>query len=105
MRQQVNFKIIYLDGWVFIFFSLFFTRIGLDDLPQSISFFTSVEVDRALRKEAQMDCKTPSNPHGLTVGYGIPPGESLDILHALKKANGIDLNEWPWHKKLTAQNS
>lgn len=74
------------------------TRIGLNDLPQSIAFFASVEVDRALRKEAQMDCKTPSNPHGLTIGYEIPLGESLDILNALKKSEGNDLNEWPWHK-------
>lgn len=73
-------------------------RIGLDDLPQSIAFFTSVEVDKALRKEAQMDCKTPSNPYGLSVGYGIPLGESLDILKAIEKAEGCDLNEWPWHK-------
>lgn len=76
----------------------FLTRIGLDDLPQSIAFFTTVEVDRALRKEAHMDCKTPSNPYGLSIGYGIPLGESLDIVTAINKANGCDLNEWPWHK-------
>ena len=78
---------------------LFQHRIGLDDLPQSIAFFTSVEVDRALRKEAQLDCKTPSNPYGLSIGYGIPLGESLDIAAAIEKANGCDLNEWPWHQK------
>lgn len=71
----------------------------MNDLPQSIAFFVSVEVDRALRKEAHMDCKTPSNPHGLSVGYGIPVGESLDIENAIKKANSCDLNEWPWHKQ------
>lgn len=76
-------------------------RIGLNDLPQSIAFFASVEVDRALRKEAQMDCKTPSNPHGLSVGYGIPLGESLDIQQTIEKANSCDLTEWPWHKKKT----
>lgn len=74
-----------------------FHRIGLDDLPQSIAFFTSVEVDKALRKEAQLDCKTPSNPYGLSVGYGIGLGESLDIQQAIEKANGCDLNDWPWH--------
>lgn len=46
-----------------------------------------------------MDCKTPSNPHGLSVGYGIPLGESLDIQNSIEKANSCDLNEWPWHKQ------
>lgn len=72
--------------------------IGLNDLPQSIAFFTSVEVDLALRKEASMDCKTPSNPHGLAAGYGIPAGESLDVIKSIEKANGNDLNQWQWHK-------
>lgn len=70
----------------------------MDDLPQSIAFFQSVEVDKALRKEAQMDCKTPSNPHGLSIGYGIPVGETLDILKTIEKAEGCDLNQWPWHR-------
>lgn len=74
-------------------------RIGLNDLPQSVAFFTSVEVDRAMRKESRMDCKTPSNPHGLTTGYSIPLGESLDIRESIQKANGCDLNDWPWHKQ------
>lgn len=45
-----------------------------------------------------MDCKTPSNPHGLSVGYGIPVGETLDILKTIEKAEGCDLNQWQWHK-------
>lgn len=63
-------------------------QLGLYDLPQSVAFFTSVEVDTVLRKEAHQDCCTPSNPHGLSRGYGIPQGESLDIYQALKKAGG-----------------
>ncbi|KAJ9598238.1 hypothetical protein L9F63_011059 [Diploptera punctata] len=62
--------------------------LGLSDLPLSVAFFASVEVDTALRKEAHNDCTTPSNPHGLSKGYGIPPGESLDIYKALEKAGG-----------------
>ncbi|XP_026478855.1 DNA polymerase subunit gamma-1, mitochondrial-like [Ctenocephalides felis] len=61
-------------------------RLGLNDLPQSVAFFSSVEVDKVLRKEATADCVTPSNPRGLQAAYGIPPGESLDIISALKKA-------------------
>uniref|UniRef100_A0A1B0EW77 DNA polymerase subunit gamma-1 n=1 Tax=Lutzomyia longipalpis TaxID=7200 RepID=A0A1B0EW77_LUTLO len=74
-------------------------RIGLTDLPQSIAFFASVEVDSVLRKEASQDCKTPSNPHGLSGGYGIPPGESLDIHQAITKAQGNDLSAWEWHRE------
>lgn len=70
-----------------------------DDLPQSIAFFSSVDVDRVMRKEPDMDCKTPSNPHGLTIEYGIPLGESLNIHESIEKAKGSDLNDWPWHKR------
>lgn len=53
----------------------------------SVAFFSSVEVDRVLRKEANMDCVTPSNPHGLEKGYGIPNGESLTIYDVLEKTD------------------
>ncbi len=68
--------------------SFFVQRLGMKDLPQSVAFFSSVEVDRVLRKDATQDCITPSNPYGLTKGYGIPHGESLDIEASIKKANG-----------------
>ncbi|CAK1542741.1 unnamed protein product [Leptosia nina] len=60
-------------------------RVGIKDLPLSVAFFTSVEVDRVLRKEANLNCATPSNPHGLENGYGIPNGESLTIFNVLEK--------------------
>ncbi|XP_048481376.1 DNA polymerase subunit gamma-1, mitochondrial [Plutella xylostella] len=60
-------------------------RVGMNDLPLSVAFFTSVEVDAALRKESNLSCVTPSNPHGLEKGYGIPDGESLDIFAILEK--------------------
>ncbi|XKL61226.1 hypothetical protein PGB90_008283 [Kerria lacca] len=63
-------------------------RLGMCDLPQSVAFFSSVEVDTVFRKDATLDCVTPSNPYGLFKGYGIPYGESLDILTSIKKANG-----------------
>lgn len=61
-------------------------KLGLNDLPQSVAFFSSVEIDTVLRKESKHDCKTPSNPHGLEKGYGIPNGESLSIYDAIDKA-------------------
>ncbi|XP_063239493.1 DNA polymerase subunit gamma-1, mitochondrial [Bacillus rossius redtenbacheri] len=63
-------------------------RLGVADLPRSVAFFSSVEVDTALRKEARDDCVTPSNPHGLLRGHGVGEGESLDIHEALAKAGG-----------------
>ncbi|XP_012268199.2 DNA polymerase subunit gamma-1, mitochondrial [Athalia rosae] len=64
-------------------------KLGLKDLPMSVAFFTSVEVDTVLRKESSHDCKTPSNPHGLQNGYGVPIGESLDIHRTLQKSGGV----------------
>lgn len=61
-------------------------KLGLNDLPQSVAFFSSVEVDKVLRKESKQDCVTPSNPHGLQKGYGIENGESLDIYQSIEKA-------------------
>lgn len=64
------------------------SRLGMKDLPMSVAFFASVEVDTVLRKESSVDCKTPSNPHGLESGYGIPAGESLDVWKAIEKSGG-----------------
>lgn len=63
-------------------------KLGMTDLPQSVAFFSSVEVDTALRKDATNDGITPSNPHGLLKGYGVPLGESLDIAKAIELSNG-----------------
>ncbi|KAM7288490.1 DNA polymerase subunit gamma-1 [Ixodes scapularis] len=68
--------------------AFFAWKLGMRDLPQSVAFFSSVEVDTVLRKEVDMDCVTPSNPHGLKKGYGIPAGEALDIYAVLEKTEG-----------------
>ena len=44
---------------------------------QSVAFFSGVDVDRVLRKEATLDCKTPSNPLGMEKGHGIPNGNDI----------------------------
>lgn len=54
---------------------MFAYKLGLNDLPQSVAFFSTVDIDRCLRKEVTMDCKTPSNPTGMERRYGIPQGE------------------------------
>eukprot|EP00069_Balaena_mysticetus_P001737 bmy_15707T0 len=54
---------------------MFAYKLGLNDLPQSVAFFSTVDIDQCLRKEVTMDCKTPSNPTGMERRYGIPEGE------------------------------
>nr|BBE24807.1 DNA polymerase gamma, mitochondrial [Grifola frondosa] len=66
---------------------LFAYKLGMDDLPQGVAFFSAVDIDKVLRKEVDMPCVTPSQP------VPIPPGESLDIAQVLAKTNGGSL--WP----------
>ncbi|KAG9036042.1 DNA-directed DNA polymerase gamma mip1 [Tulasnella sp. JGI-2019a] len=65
--------------------SLFALKLGMDDLPQSVAFFSAVDVDKVLRKEVDMPCVTPSQQ------VPIPPGEKLDIMEVLKKTSGGSL--------------
>ncbi|KAF6765918.1 gamma DNA-directed DNA polymerase [Ephemerocybe angulata] len=67
--------------------SIFAYKLGMDDLPQGVAFFSAVDVDTVLRKEVFMDCVTPSQP------TPIPSGESLDIQGVLEKTNGGSLNK------------
>lgn len=57
----------------------FTSALNLNDLPASVAFFSSIEIDQCLRKDVNHDCKTPSNPLGLSKGYGVSPGESVTI--------------------------
>lgn len=66
----------------------FFLRLGFKDLPQSVAFFSGVDIDQVLRKEPHQDCITPSNPQGLMKGYNIRPGVTLDIHTIIEKTNG-----------------
>ncbi|KAF5385731.1 hypothetical protein D9757_005495 [Collybiopsis confluens] len=65
--------------------SMFAYKLGLDDLPQGVAFFSAVDVDKVLRKEVDMPCVTPSQP------IPIPPGESLGIQDILERTNGGSL--------------
>ncbi|KAH7100204.1 DNA polymerase family A-domain-containing protein [Auriculariales sp. MPI-PUGE-AT-0066] len=60
-------------------------RLGMDDLPQGVAFFSAVDVDWLLRKEVDMACVTPSQTNPLA------PGESLDIQGVLDKTHGGSL--------------
>lgn len=65
--------------------SLFAFKLGMDDLPQGVAWFSAVDVDKVLRKEVDMPCITPSHPDP------IAPGESLDIAQILEKTNNGSL--------------
>ncbi|KZO98242.1 hypothetical protein CALVIDRAFT_553933 [Calocera viscosa TUFC12733] len=67
--------------------SLFSFKLGMDDLPQGVAFFSAVDVDKYMRKETDMTCITPSQTEAL------PPGESLDIEKVIQATNGGSL--WP----------
>ncbi|KAG1834876.1 DNA polymerase family A-domain-containing protein, partial [Suillus variegatus] len=65
--------------------SLFAFKLGMDDLPQGVAFFSAVDIDKVLRKEVDMPCVTPSHPDP------IPSGESLGIADILDKTNSGSL--------------
>lgn len=67
---------------------MFSYKLGMLDLPQSVAFFSAVDIDQCLRKEVHMDCRTPSNPMGLQHRYGLPQGEALDIYQIIKITRG-----------------
>ncbi|XP_053175066.1 DNA polymerase subunit gamma-1 [Scomber japonicus] len=68
--------------------SIFAHALGISDLPQSVAFFSAVDIDQCLRKEVTMDCVTPSNPTGLERRYSLSPGEALDIYQILNITKG-----------------
>ncbi|XP_078113591.1 DNA polymerase subunit gamma-1 isoform X1 [Sander vitreus] len=68
--------------------SVFAHALAMQDLPQSVAFFSAVDIDQCLRKEVTMDCVTPSNPTGLERRYGLPPGEALDIYQIIDITKG-----------------
>ena len=67
--------------------SMFAFKTGIKDLPLSVAFFSSIDIDHVLRKETHMSCITPSNPEG------VPPGKSLNIYQILEATSGGLLTE------------
>ncbi|KKA29314.1 hypothetical protein TD95_002383 [Thielaviopsis punctulata] len=61
--------------------AMFSEQVGIYDLPQSVGFFSAVDIDSVLRKEVDMDCITPSHK------TPIPHGESIDIAALLEKGS------------------
>ncbi|KAI1318170.1 DNA-directed DNA polymerase gamma mip1 [Mortierella claussenii] len=67
--------------------ALFSYKLGIHDLPQSVAFFSAVDVDHVFRKEVNMDCLTP------TQQAPIPHGQSLTIEGVLGLTNGGKLGD------------
>lgn len=67
---------------------MFAYKLGMNDLPQSVAFFSAVDIDQCLRKEVVMDCVTPSNPTGLERRFGLAQGEALDIYQIIEITKG-----------------
>ncbi|KAL5612861.1 hypothetical protein BROUX41_004057 [Berkeleyomyces rouxiae] len=66
--------------------AMFSEQVGIPDLPQSVAFFSAVDIDHVLRKEVDMDCVTPSHK------TPIPHGESIDIDTLLSKGQAAYLD-------------
>jgi len=56
-------------------------KLGINQLPKSIAFFSQVDIDTVLRKEVDQPCKTPD-------GRIIPPGIAVDLKDIIKKTGG-----------------
>ena len=58
---------------------LFASRLNFQNLPLSVGFFSSIDIDHCLRKEVDMECLTPSNQ------IPIPFGNTCNIFETLQK--------------------
>lgn len=65
--------------------SMFAFKLQMDDLPQGCAFFSQVDIDKVLRKEADDPCVTPSQP------VPIPSGKAYEIDETLQLTNGGSL--------------
>jgi DNA polymerase gamma 1 len=66
--------------------AMFSQQVDINDLPQSVAFFSAIDLDHVLRKEVDMDCITPSHKEP------IPLGESIDIAGLLAKGAEANLD-------------
>jgi len=63
--------------------SAFAQALGVNELPLSVAFFSSVDIDHCLRKEVNMSCITPTNPHAE------PSGQVANIYQILKQCPSL----------------
>ncbi|TPX41221.1 DNA-directed DNA polymerase, partial [Synchytrium endobioticum] len=59
--------------------AVFASRVGIDDLPLNVAFFSAVDIDHCMRKEVDMACITPSND------VTEPKGESVNVYQLIDR--------------------
>ncbi|KAJ1721274.1 DNA-directed DNA polymerase gamma mip1 [Coemansia erecta] len=64
------------NAWVRGLFSF---RVGIEDLPAGVAFFSAVDIDWVLRKEVDLDCVTPTNPTPVAPGRAYAVHETLEL--------------------------
>ncbi|CAG8638932.1 9163_t:CDS:2, partial [Funneliformis mosseae] len=63
--------------------AMFSYMLGINDLPMSVAFFSAVDIDHVLRKEADSSCRT------ISYDTEIEDGESLTIHELLKHKSSL----------------
>lgn len=69
--------------------AMFCQQLGLNELPQSVGYFSLIDVDHVLRKEVDLACVTPSNPDPIEPGEAIPIEKLLEICPSLGKGRDV----------------
>ncbi|KAI9023697.1 DNA polymerase family A-domain-containing protein [Phycomyces nitens] len=62
--------------------ALFSYKLGIHNLPQSVGFFSAVDIDHVFRKEPYMDCITPSHPEKIPGGISCTIQDTLQELQS-----------------------
>ncbi|KAI9483935.1 MAG: DNA polymerase family A-domain-containing protein [Benjaminiella poitrasii] len=60
--------------------ALFSYKLGIFDLPQSVAFFSAVDIDHVLRKEPHMTCLTPSHEEKISEGISCKVTDTIKVL-------------------------
>ncbi|KAI8083387.1 DNA polymerase family A-domain-containing protein [Gilbertella persicaria] len=66
--------------------ALFSYKLGIYDLPQSVAFFSAVDIDHVLRKEPNMTCLTPSHEEKISEGISCSISDTIHALESESKA-------------------
>ncbi|ORE01434.1 hypothetical protein BCV72DRAFT_321493 [Rhizopus microsporus var. microsporus] len=87
-KQRTAFALQVANIWTRAFFSY---KLGIHNLPQSVAFFSAVDIDHVLRKEPNMPCLTPSNEEKISEGVSCSLLDTIRELEAdMGPANNLE---------------